>query len=147
MKFKIIFILFNVVVIFSLFMIVLMPVMMLGSEYGILFFSSIWYVIILFALTIGLVDAYFIYNWKLFRLLEEENWKGLVEYIEKRIGEDKVPSGFLARILINSYLSVSDLDGVENLGRRLREKKPLLYKKMILFFSVPVLLKGDPAAI
>ena len=78
MKFKIIFILFNVVVLFSLLMIIFMPVLMLGSEYGFSFFASIWYVVVLFVVVIGAVDTYFLINWKLFRFLEEEKWDDLI---------------------------------------------------------------------
>ncbi len=147
MKFKIIFILFNVVVLFSLLMIIFMPVLMLGSEYGFSFFASIWYVVVLFVVVIGAVDTYFLINWKLFRFLEEEKWDDLIVFLEKRIEEGKIPGKFAVRIMVNVYLSRSNLEGIERLGALIKEKRPSLYRKLLLIFTIPVLLKGEPVLI
>ena len=128
-------------------MIVLMPVMILGMDYGASFFSNIWYVVLMFVAVIGAVDAYFIVNWKLFRLLEEERWDDLITYLEQKIDRGKVPGKFIVRILINAYLSRSNLEGIVKLGELVREKKSSLYRNMLLLFSIPVLLKGDPVSI
>ncbi len=144
MKFKIIFILFNIVVLFSLSVITIMPIFILGSDYGSLFWSGSWYYVVIFLLIIFIIDFYFIYNWKLFNFLEEERWTELISLLEKRIRPGHVPSGYIVKIMINAYMMNSDLTGIRNLGNKVKEKKPLLFKKLLFLFSVPVLLKGDP---
>lgn len=147
LKFKIIFILFNVVVLFSLLMITFMPVLMLGPEYGASFFASIWYVVALFIVVIAAVDAYFISNWKIFRFLEEEKWDDLIVFLEKRIKDGRIPGKFVIRIMVNAYLSRSNLEGIERLAALIKEKRPALYRKLLLIFTIPVLLKGEPGLI
>ncbi len=144
MKFKIIFILFNIVVLFSLAIITIMPVLMLGGEYGSLFWSGSWYYVIAFLLIIGIIDSYFIYNWKLFDFLESEKWKELEVYLEKRMKQDRIPAGFIVRIMINTYMMNGHLKAIEALGMKVLEKKPALFRKLFLSFSVPVLLESNP---
>ncbi len=69
MKFKTIFILFNAVIIFSFLIIYFMPLMMLGWEYATVFWSKNWFLPLLFAGVLALLNTYFISNWKLFSLL------------------------------------------------------------------------------
>ena len=142
MKFKIIFILFNIVVVFSFLIVTMMPFVMLGVEYSRVFFKDSWYFFLVFVLTIGSIDAYFFLNWKLFTLLESENWDGLISYLENRIYNKKNLYGYLARILANTYLIKSDIEGIRKLEELIRREKPGLLKKMVLSLSVPRLIDG-----
>ncbi|MCK5198834.1 MAG: hypothetical protein KAR21_10805 [Spirochaetales bacterium] len=143
MKFKIIFILFNIVVVFSFLIVTMMPFMMLGAEYSRVFFKDSWYFFLLFVLTIGSIDAYFLLNWKLFTLLESENWDELISYLENRIYRKKNLYGYLVRILANTYLIKSNIDGISRLEELLRKEKPKTLKKMVLPICIPHLIGGD----
>lgn len=143
MKFKVIFILFNIVVVFSFLIVTMMPFVMLGAEYSRVFFKDSWYFFLVFVLTIGSIDAYFLINWKLFTLLENENWDGLISYLENRIYIKKNLNGYLIRILANTYLIKSNIDGISKLEEFIRREKPGLLKKMVLSMCVPHLIGGD----
>ncbi len=117
---------------------------MLGGEYGALFWSGSWYYVAAFLFVIVVIDFYFIYNWKLFTLLESEQWKELETYLNGRMKPGKVPPGFIVRIMINASMMNGNLEAVERLGIRVREKKPALFKKLLLSFSLPVLLESNP---
>lgn len=143
MKFKVIFILFNIVVVFSFFIVSMMPFLMLGAEYSRVFFKDSWYFFLVFVLTIGSIDAYFLINWKLFTLLESENWDGLISYLENRIYSKKNLYGYLIRILANTYLMKSNIDGISRLEELIRREKPGLLKKMVLSICVPHITGGN----
>jgi hypothetical protein len=144
LKFKTIFILFNIVVFFSFLVVTLMPFFMLGGVYSQGFFKDSWYLFLIFVLAIGSIDIYFIINWKMFSLLESENWDNLVLYLEKSIYEKKNIYRHLVKILANTYLIKSDMTGITKLEEFLRKEKPGLVKKMVIPLSVPGFMDGDP---
>ena len=87
MKFKTIYILFNAVILLSFGFIFLMPLLLLGSDYFSLFVSKNWIAGALFLLTLIIINGYFLWNWKLFHLLETEDWRGLINLLENRVYE------------------------------------------------------------
>ncbi len=144
MKFKIIFILFNIVVVFSFLIVTLMPLLMLGGEYSQEFFKDSWYLFLIFIVAIGSIDTYFIINWKMFSLLETENWDDLISWLEIKIYKLKNIYSPLVRILANTYLIKSDMSGISKLEDFLRKEKPKLLKKMVIPLSVPHFIDGSP---
>jgi len=142
LKFKIIFILFNIVVVFSFLIVTLMPFFMLGGEYSLQFFKDAWYLFLIFLITIGIIDSYFFLNWKMFSLLESEKWDDLINYLENRIYVKKKITLGLLKILSNTYLIKSNIDGISKLEKFLRQEKPGLIKKMVISLSVPFFKDG-----
>jgi len=146
-KFKTIFIIFNIVLILSFSIIFLAPLVMLGREYLGYFAARSWIVAVFFLATLTAVNTYFLSRWKLFSLLEKENWAELALFLEKRIyGRRRVRSGEV-KMLINAYLIGSDLDKLTRLEEALARDKPGLIRKFALHFGLPHLLKNDPAAV
>ena len=144
MKFKTIFIIFNIVIIFSFLFIFFMPLILLGGEHFSAFFLKNWFIGILFLTTLGLFNLYFINNWMLFSLLEKEDWAALIRYLEKRIYEEKSLRSHYVKILINSYLVTSNLKGIMKLQNELSGRKPSLIQKHALQFGIPYLLDNKP---
>jgi len=143
MKFKTIFLLFNLVVLFAFLFVALVPFIMLGSDFSQLFWSQNWILVLLFFLFIVLLDSYFILNWKLFIFLEKEDWAGLMSYLEDRIfTQGKLKNRYLT-LYVNTCLSVSNLDKIYRLEMEIREKKPEALPVMALPLGIPYLLKKD----
>ena len=145
MKFKTIFILFNIIVIFAFLFITLIPLIMLGSEYSSLFWSQNWILVIVFVFFIGVLDGYFIVNWKLFHYLEEEDWPGLLFFLEEMIFDKKKLTRRYINLYINGALSVSNLEKIDRLEAEVRDKKPDFLARSGLQFGINRLLKRDSA--
>ena len=73
MKFRLIFIVFNVVLVISFLVIYVTPLLILGWSYTRIFWANNWYLPVIFVGIIGVLNAYFASNRKLFRLLENED--------------------------------------------------------------------------
>ncbi len=145
MKFKLIFIIFNIAILISFGLIFFMPLMFLGWEYTKDFWSSNWYLPLLFIAIIGVLNSYFIANWKLFDLLEREDWNGLVTFLEKRVLEKNRLTQQNIRLLVHGYVVRSDMNAVKALGERIREKSPAMFNRNALLFGIPHLLSNHPA--
>lgn len=145
MKFKTIFILFNIVIIISFLIIYLMPLFMLGWEYTSVFWSKNWFLPVIFVAVIGGLNAYFISNWTLFRHLEAEEWEPLIEYLEAKIySEEKIRAQYV-RVLINAYLVRGRAGEISRLQEKVSEKKPKLVEQFALQFGIPYILENDSA--
>ncbi len=140
MKFKLIFGLFNAIIVISFLIILFMPLIMLGPEYSATFWSSSWYLPIVFFVVIGIIDGYFLLHWRLLILLEKEDWQGLVSYLEEQIyRKEKLRIQFV-RTLINAYFVTSRVSSIEKLEQKLREKRPRLMRKFALQLGIPKIL-------
>lgn len=144
MKFKIIFIIFNIVIVVSFLFIFFMPAIFLGWEYSRLFWSSNWILGVAFVAVLGGLNGYFLSNWKLFGHLEREDWSGLIEYLEDQIYRNKRFNRQRIRILINAYIVSSRTEGISKLEEFLREERPEIVPRFSLALGVPHLLKNDP---
>jgi hypothetical protein len=141
MKFKTIYILFNAVILLSFGFIFLMPLLLLGGDYFTLFVSKNWIAGVLFLLTLIIINGYFLWNWKLFRLLESEDWRGLIHLLEQRVYQKGRCGKSTIKMLINAYVVTSSVDKISALESHLREKKPALLRTYALQFGIPYLLK------
>jgi hypothetical protein len=143
-KFKLIFFLFNFIILLSFAVVLFMPIILLGPEYTRSFWHSTWYLPLFFLLTIAIIDGYFLVHWRLLNLLEEENWGGLIEYLEEQcLRRERLRSQFV-RTLINAYFITNKVSRIELLEKEVREKKPALLKKFALQFGIPKMLHNDP---
>jgi hypothetical protein len=145
-KFRIVFLLFNVVVVVSFLVIYLMPLAILGGEYTRQFWSDNRALPLLFAAILVALNTYFVFNWKLFTLLETEEWDGLIDHLEHRIYRRRLILAHYCRILINAYLVRSRLESIERLEHELEAKRPGLIDQLAMPLGVRYLLSGDPAA-
>lgn len=146
MKFKTIYILFNAVIAVSFAFIFLLPLALLGPEYFRIFAARNWLAAVLFLATLVIINGYFLANWKLFRLLEREDWPQLMGFLEDRIYRRGSFRRNYCRMLINAYLITANAAKTALLEAKVREKKPQLLKAMALQFGLPYLLKNDPQA-
>ncbi len=145
MKFKAIFAAFNAVLIVSFLLIFFMPLLLINTEAFSLFWEKQWFIAVIFVVTLGVLNGYFITNWGLFRLLEKEDWPGLVSHLEDKILARGRIRTLSVRMLLNAYLVTSHSEGILALEAFLKEKRPRLIGRFCIPFGIPYLLMKDPA--
>ena len=143
MKFKTIFFLFNAIILFSFLFIALMPLFVLGGEYTRIFWKENWFLALIFLLFISVLDGYFLMNWKMFTLLEKEDWPGLIAYLERQIYEKKKITSRNIRMMVNTSLTVSNLDKISRLEKEVSDKKPEILAKHGILLGIPYLLEQN----
>jgi len=144
MKFRTIFILFNVVIVVSFLFVFLLPFFLLGPEYSLGFWKGNWYLALLFILLIGGLNAFFLANRRVFVLVEREDWGALSAHLVERIFSGKRYGTREVRLLVNAYLLQSDVGGIERLEAELAARKPALLRANALLFGVTRLLRNKP---
>lgn len=145
MKFKIIFVAFNLIIVLSFLFVFLMPVLVLGWDYSQLFWANNWVLAIIFVAIIAALNIYFALNWRLFSLLEKEDWRGLVSYLEDKVYQKHRYSRQYVRILINAYVVTANTPAIEHLEARLRAERPELVRYFALELGIPRLIRNDAA--
>lgn len=147
MKFKTIFQLFNAIILLALLMFVFSSVFLFGREYAGAYWANIWIAVLIFAALIGILDYYFISNWKLFTLLEKQHWPALLDWLEKRIYKKGGLIRPYANLLISTALSLSDHAALRRLETEVRERRPRLMRSLGISLGIPLLLGDDMAAV
>lgn len=147
MKFKLVFVAFNLVILLSFLFVFLLPFFFLGPQYTQVFWVENWYLAALFVAIIVVLNLYFAKNWRLFGLLESEDWHGLVGYLEREIFERKRLRRQHVRLLINAYVVVSEPDKITRLEEFLRSQRPSLVAEFAVELGIPHLLSNDSVAI
>ncbi len=143
MKFKTIFALFNIILIFSFGFIFMMPFMLLGGEYSLPFWTRNWPLFIFFAAVLVGFNAFFASNWRLFSLLESEDWEALGTLLGQRVFGRKRHDRRTVRLLVNTSLLRGDMDTVKRLETALRTDKPAALRRDAVLFGAARLLGND----
>jgi hypothetical protein len=141
---KAIFIVLNAVLGAAFLVIFLTPLFLLGGDWFNLFWSRNWPIAIIFVVTLGAVDVYFLLNWRLFQGLEKEDWASVAGTLEHRIFRGGPVMASNVRILLNTYLVTSNTDGILALEAYLQKKKSTLIPRFSLAFGIPHLLSKEP---
>jgi hypothetical protein len=145
LKFKTIFVIFNILLISSFLFILCMPFFILGRGYVKTFWAANWYLAAFFLLGFLTVNAYFLLNRKLFSSLERENWPEVREYLENRVYVRNKTSRRTLNILINTYIVLSDIAGLKKLSRHLEEKKSRHFPFFGLELGIPYFTENNAA--
>ncbi len=145
MKMKAIFIVLNAALGVAFLVIFFAPLILFGSDWFTLTWQRTWPIAVIFVVTLGGVDVYFLLNWKLFRGLEKEDWASVAGTLEHRIFGGGPVMASNVRILLNTYLVTSNTDGIAALEAYLQRKKAALVPKFGLAFGIPHLLSKDAA--
>jgi hypothetical protein len=140
MKFKSIFVIFNAVISLSFLLLLFMPLLVAGVPFFMTILSNNWVALVIFLLTIGIFNTYFILNWKLFTLLENEDKSALIGFLENEIYERARFNSKNIKILLNMYFITSNVDRILKLKLFLNDKKPVMIEKYCIPFSIPYLL-------
>jgi hypothetical protein len=145
MKFRTIFILFNVVILASFLFIFLLPLFLLGPGASLTFWKGNWYLAVLFLALIAGLNSFFFVNRKTFLLVEREDWGELSAHLVGLMFPKGRFRGSRVRLLVNAYLLQSDIAGIESLEAELAAKRPDILRKNALLFGVTRLLRNKTA--
>lgn len=145
MKFKSIVIIFNSLVLFFLTMVFSVPFFVLGKDFGLDFWRSSWFLAPILAAVVVGMDVYFAVNFRVFVLLEKEDWPALVQELEEKVLHRGKYSSRLVRLLINAYLVLSEAPAVNALEKKLAMAKPALIDANALIFGAARILAKDNA--
>lgn len=143
MRFKFLFVAFNVVLLVSFLLVFFMPALVLGWDYAGVFWSDNWPVGLIFLLMLAGLNAYFAMNWRVFSLLELEDWAAVVSHLDERMRERGKISRNRARVLINALVVSGNVARITEVEAFLREHQPGLIPKLSMELAVPHLLSQD----
>ena len=144
MKFRTIYILFNVLVIISFLFVFFLPFSLLGPEYSLSFWKENWYLALIFVAVIGMLNGFFIANWKIFDCVEREDWPSLSAYLVDKIFTRRHYHSHHVALLVNAYLLMGDVEGIRKLENELSAHRPELLRKNAVLFGVTRLLQNKP---
>jgi len=146
MKFKTIFILFNVVVGVSFLFVFLMPFFVLGASYSLEFWKGNWPLALFFVAVLAVLNVFYASNRVVLSLVEREDWNGLSSWLSTRVFDRGILKPVYVRFLVSTALNRSDLATIDRLEAVLREKKPALLARNAVLFGVVYLLRNDAVA-
>jgi len=147
MKFKTLFVLFNIIILVSFAFIFLMPLPILGWEYALSFWGQNWAIAVLFLVILAGLDGYFVVNWRLFHLLEREDWNGLRALLEAQLTRNGLLGVQKSRIFINACLIGQNPGRISELRDSYVAKKSKSLPKLALSLGLPLVLEGKAEAI
>ena len=142
MKFKLLFVLFNVILGLSFLLLFFMPLPVLGWDALVKFWFENWYIAGAFVLVLGIMDAYFIKNWKLLRLLEREDWQGLYDYLEKLRLKKPVLSPSRTKLYVNACLILRKPASINDLRQDYLQRQIAIPRSLALLLALPLILEG-----
>lgn len=145
MKFKFLFITFNIVLITTFLFIFFIPLAILGTNFTKNFWNSNWILFLIFLFFIVLINTLFIKNRRLLLLLEAEDWPALTMFLEHKIYVKKHISKRSVKMLCDSYMVLSDFAGVQRLSVFVSKEKPSVFIKCLLSFSAVLVVQKKPS--
>ncbi len=143
MKLKAIFIVFNILICVSFLFVFLMPAFFLGWDYTQVFWSNNWYLTLLFAFVLAVLNIYFARNWRLFASLEEEDWDRVITILEDRVFRRRRYSQSNLRLLVNAYVVNSRGESISRIEEELRRNRPQALRRSALMLGIPHLLSNN----
>jgi hypothetical protein len=145
LKFKLIFAVFNITILFFLFLVCFTPFFVFGSGISPSFQLSIWPLALLLVAILAALDVYYALNHRLFSLLEREDWPALSSYLEEQVLRKGRYSNRLVKLLAATYLVMSDIPALMGLENRIAMAKPALVERNALVFGAARILGKDYA--
>ncbi|GHV86552.1 hypothetical protein AGMMS50230_21600 [Spirochaetia bacterium] len=143
MKFKAVIVFFNILIVFFVLLVFVLPLAILGKDMAGYFWQNSWLLLFLVLGVLFLLDLYFAVNYRIYVLLEREDWPALVHVLEDRVLRRGRYTARLVKLLATSYLVMSDAKAVTELEKKLTRVKKGLLNDNVLVFGAARLLCGD----
>jgi len=143
LKFKYLIIIFGVIIIVVVLTTSLLPMIISGHRNAVTFkYITLPLLLFMAVLLIGMSIFFFI-NYRLFSLLEREDWPALAYYLEKKVYSKGRYTDRYIRLLASSYLVISDFQSVLKLENKVLAAKSSIISKNVLIFGAARVLSGD----
>lgn len=147
MKFRTIFIFFNIAILFAFLFVFFIPFFLFSFNESINFWLQNWPFVVFFVVILATFNIYFIKNWKIYRYLEQEQWEQLAELLKQQIYDRHNLSKRVIRLYINSTLLANNVQAVIDLEEHVKQAKlSVLDKNRIYFIVTRVLTNNYDAA-
>ena len=152
MKFKYLTIAFSIIIVFILLMAFLLPSLITAPGTDLRrsspsAYAGFWHIFLFLFIFMALVlagfAAFYILNYRLFSLLEREDWPALAFYLEQELFDKKRYSVRKVQLLASAYMVVSDYHSVLNLESKAILAKPVTVSKNALIFGAARVLNGN----
>lgn len=147
MKLKVVFIIFNIILVLLVLTVFFFPLIYVGGSFKTEFWRMNWIRLPLFIALILSVDIFFFKNKVLIASIETQDWKTLVHELEIRIYTKKRFSYRNTRLLADTLILLSDFSSINKLCCFLKEKKPKYLSKLALKFTAAKMISGDYAGL
>ena len=143
MKFKYLVIAFSIIIVLILFTTALLSFVFADS----LSVTNLRYLTlpVFFFMVVILISLgiFLLFNYRLFLLLEREDWPALAYYLEQKVLVKDRFSTRNVRLLASSYMVISDHSSVLKLEIRTALAKPSVVEKNVLIFGAARVLNGN----
>jgi len=143
LKFKYLIIAFSIIIVFILLTMVLLPLLIAKPDSAANLRYITLSVCVFMALALVCLGIFFLYNYRLFSLLEREDWPALAYYLEQKILIKGSYSTGKVRLLASSYMVISDYPSVLKLEGKAMLAKPAVVEKNALVFGAARVLNGN----
>ncbi|MCL1958805.1 MAG: hypothetical protein FWF68_04320 [Spirochaetes bacterium] len=142
MKFKHLIIAFSVLIIIIVLITALLPLLFSGHGNAVTFRYISLPLLLFMGVLLVCMSIFFLFNYRLFSLLEREDWPALAYYLEQKIYVKHRYSNRNVKLLASSYLVISDFPSVLKLESKTVLVKPSVISKNILIFGAARVLSG-----
>jgi hypothetical protein len=99
--------------------------------------------LILMSVILVSFGIFFLINYRLFLLLEREDWPALAYYLEQKIFVKNRYNSWFVRLLASSYMVISDYPSVLKLENKAFLAKKSVVEKNVLIFGSSRVISGD----
>lgn len=132
MKLKVLFVIFNIVLILLLFTVFFLPLFYADGSFMREFWKANWFFGPVFLILILFVNIMFLKNRLLIKYIESEDWSSLASLLEKKIYTKKRITYKSSLLLAESLLLLGDFTSVNKFCDFLKDNKPKYISKLVL---------------
>lgn len=143
MKLKVVFVIFNIVLILLLFTVFFLPLFYADGSFMREFWKANWFFGPIFFVLIIFVNIMFLKNRPMIHYIENEDWSSLASYLELQIFTKKKITYRNSKLLAEALLLLGDFSSMNKLCSFLQESKPKYLSKLAPKFASSKMISGD----
>jgi len=143
LKFKYLIIAFSILIVFFLLITALLPVLFPGPTHSINFRYATFPLLLFMSVILVSLGIFFLLNYRLFLLLEREDWPALAYYLEQKVFVKNRYYNRYVKLLASSYMVISDYPSVLKLENKVFLAKRSIVEKNALIFGSARVISGD----